>query len=138
MADIHKKMQVQLIEIYYGKKEIPKSVSKHLEDCRQCKTFWDDLQAVDKELEVLNVRAEPDFRVIHGALNLAGSIREGRRNMRDFLVFLVTGLLFLGTAGLLAYNGYGLLIIKLQLGLMITAPVFLPFFMRHRLSKEGN
>lgn len=162
MYDNHRKIQTKLTDIYYEKKELPRSLSDHMEHCEQCTAFWNNIHIVSKELNAIDVQhtqdvddtqsvrltsyaqrtqdaeVEVDYRVIYRAFSKAERIKEERKNLMDFLVFLGAALFLIGIAGWFVFSGYSSFIIKIQLVLMIISPISLPFLIKGRLVKEGN
>ena len=134
----HEWIEVDLLDAYYGEKELTPELKKHLDECKQCTTFWEQLHTLTDKLSVMTVDVEVDERVIRRAFTEANKIKAMKKERYQFYVFLLIAITILGMAGGLAYNGYVMQIIAVQLLFIVAAPLSIPILIWRRLAKEGK
>lgn len=134
----HELIEVDLMDAYYGEKELSEDLKKHINTCPKCAAFWEKLSVLGDNLSIPDTEIEVDERIIRRAFSEAGKIRAKKREIRDFAVFLLTAAAFLGIVGWLAYIGYGMQIIAVQFLFIIVAPISIPVLIWRRLAKEGQ
>ena len=134
----HELIEVDLLDAYYGDKELTPELKKHLDECNQCTIFWEQLPRLTDKLSVMDVDVEVDERVIRRAFTEAKKIKAMKKERYDFYTFLFIAITILGIAGGLAYNGYAMQIIAVQLLFIVAAPLSVPLLIWQRLAKEGK
>ncbi len=134
----HELIEVDLLDAYYGEKELTPELKKHLDECNQCTTFWEQLPMLTDKLSAMDVDVEVDERVIRRAFTEAKKIKAIRKERYEFYAFLFIAITILGVAGGLAYNGYAMQIIAVQLLFIVAAPLSIPILIWQRLAKEGK
>lgn len=138
MKDKHEMIEIDLMDAYYGEKELSDDLKKHLDDCPQCSAFWKDLNALGAKLSEIDTEIEVDERIIKRAFSQADKIKSKHVEQRDFALFLCMAVTFLLTGVWLAYNGYAVQIMAVQLFCMAAVPLSIPFLIWRRLVKEGK
>jgi hypothetical protein len=130
----HELIEVDLLDAYYGEKELSAELKTHLDECSRCRIFWEQLPALTDKLAVMNVEVEVDERVIHRAFREANSIKALKKERYEFYAFLLIAMTILGMAGWLAGNGYAMQIIAVQLLFLAAAPLGIPVLIWRRLA----
>lgn len=134
----HELIEVDLLDAYYGEKELTSELKTHLDECKQCTTFWEQLPTLTDKLSVMTVDVEVDERVIRRAFTEANKIKAMNKERHEVYAFLFIAITILGIAGGLAYNGYAMQIIAVQLLFIVAAPLSIPILIWQRLAKEGK
>jgi hypothetical protein len=134
----HKLIEIELMDAFYGEKDLLKKTKDHLDICLQCNAFWKQLHTVREELSTNSDHIEIDERVIKSAFSKADKIKALSRSHRDLVIFSCFIFVILCIVIWFAYNGFTIQIITIQAILVIAAPLTLPLLIWKRLAKEGN
>ncbi|AEV68483.1 hypothetical protein [Acetivibrio clariflavus] len=132
----HKKIQKDLLDVYYGEKSMTEEIRRHLNTCSECTEYWNELELIKKNMTLFDTDIEIDERIIGRAFRKSSIIMERRKNIKDLLVFAVISSLILSVLGLIIYMGYGKRIIMAQIIIMVCVPLLVPFMIRQRLMEE--
>lgn len=126
----------ELTDVHYGEKPMTEALRRHLKQCPECADHWAALLAMDTFMAFSET--EDPFREIVLEKLLAQS-KEPRQTHRpmDLFLFLLSALVFLGTALLLAFTGKGRAVASVYAVLFLFSPILLPFMIRHQLAKEA-
>lgn len=132
----HKKIQKDLLDVYYGEKSMTEEIRRHLNTCSECTEYWNELELIKKNMTLFDTDIEIDERIIGRAFRKSSIIMERRKNIKDLLVFAVISSLILSVLGLIIYMGYGKRIIMAQIIIMVCVTLLVPFMIRQRLMEE--
>lgn len=133
----HKKIQKQLMDVYYREEELSNELKTHLSNCLECARYLKDLETLNSKLEVLESKLEIDTSVIKRAFEEADRAKRIKER-KDFVAFLCIAVSLLTLASWIAFKGYGAQIILTQLMLMFAAPISVPFMLLKRIEKEAK
>lgn len=139
MLKNHKKIQEEMIDIFYEEKEWSEELKNHLDTCQECAVFWQELHVLQDKLSFLDLpqEMEIDDRLISSAFKKADLFKKSRANLKESMLFLGTAILLLGVESWFIYLGNSMLILKGQLLMTVLAPFALPVLLKFRLAKEG-
>lgn len=138
MKDKHEMIEIDLMDAFYGEKELSDDLMKHLDDCPECSAFWKDLNTLGGKLSAIDTEIEVDERIIKRAFSEADKIKYRQTEQRDFVIFLCMAVALLLVAVWLAYNGYAVQIMAVQLFCMAAVPLCIPILIWRRMVKEGK
>lgn len=133
----HKKIQKQLMDVYYLEKELSSELRTHLNTCPKCARYWEELKTLDNKLDVLETKLEIDTSVIRRAFEEADKAKI-RKERQDFIAFLCIAASLLTLVSWIAFTGYGAQIILIQVVLMFITPISVPFVLSKRIEKEAK
>ncbi|AUG57905.1 MAG TPA: hypothetical protein DCE02_04360 [Ruminiclostridium sp.] len=140
MFNKHEKMQKRILDAFYGEKELTEELKNHIGNCKDCSAFWESMNLLKEHAEdepsIKGEDIEAYERIIAEAFREAEKIKEKNKNIRDYIVFILVSVIFLSSAGMFAYMGYGKVILTVQIFIIMFVPILVPFFIKHRLSKE--
>ena len=140
MFSEHEKMQKRILDAFYGEKELTEELKNHIGNCKDCSAFWESMiflkKRAEDELSTKGEDIEAYERIIAEAFREAEKIKEKNKNLRDYIVFILVSVIFLSSVGMFAYMGYGKVILTVQIFIIMFVPILVPFFIKHRLSKE--
>ena len=130
------KIRKELTDVHYGEKPMTEALKRHLEQCPDCADHWAALSAMDAFM------AFPETEDLFGELVLEKLLDQSKEPLQthrpmDLFLFLLSALVFLGTALLLAFTGKGRAVVSVYAGLFLLSPFLLPFMIRHQLAKEA-
>lgn len=137
MSDQHDKIQEELIDIWYGEKQMTEEIKTHLESCSNCAMFWSELDVVKSNL-ISDEDIEVDERIIGRAFSEAAKEQQRNVNITSLISFIMVAGAILAVIGLLVYAGYGLGVMVIQGMFMFGVPFMIPIILRQRLAKEGK
>lgn len=138
MSEVHKRCQEELIDVYYGEKEMTSDIKEHLKSCGECSKFWEDIGSIKNAFSSFDLEDEVDERAIRNAFLEAGRRTRNEVNYMEFTLFLFVAAIIIATAGWFAYTGFINIIIGIQFVFMVFAPFSLPFLIKKRILKEEN
>lgn len=136
----HKKIQKQLIDVYYGEKELSGELKAHISACPICTKYWNELKTLDSKLDVLEagLKVEMDMSLIETAFEEADKIKR-RKERKEFVAFLFVAAILLTLESKIALSGYGVHVIMFQLIILVlVAPICVPFIFSKRIKKEAE
>jgi len=134
----HKKVQKQLIDVYYGEKELSDELKAHISSCPECAKYWSELKTLGCKLDVLETKVEMDMSVIERAFEMADKTKR-RKERKEFVSFLCIAAILLTLASWIALSGYGVQVILVQfIILMFVAPISVLFMLSRRIKKEAE
>jgi predicted anti-sigma-YlaC factor YlaD len=120
--------EMEIMDAAFGENTMSAECGAHLATCQACQSFYRSLSALPDPL--MEERAVDEY-VVGEAVKAAMEIRQ-KKNEFERRVFLTASLGLMGLCLALVYNGFGLLLRNLYLGIYMIGPLALPIIIWKR------
>ncbi len=132
-----KRYKEELLDVFYSEKNMDVDTEKHMSSCEDCQQYWEELHDMKTELDSLDIDEPIEYIKIAQAFEAVENIKGKKKNTLSFILFIVVSSLLLGLEFGLAFRGYGVQILYLQLALCMLSSISLPIIIKMRSLKEG-
>lgn len=131
------KIKDKLIDVYYSENVLDENLKHHLNTCKECRKYFEELNDTKDILSILEKDVEIDYSLICEAFEKAEDIQSKRKSILELILFIVIATSILASIGFFASIGYGMLILKLQIVFFFGGPLMVPVMIKRKLLKEG-
>lgn len=125
-----------LIDVFYGEDIMNKDTKKHIDNCQECKKYFNELQQMNTALDDIDDQIPIEYMNIKQAFNRAEDI-QNKRNILSLIFFMVISSIILAAVITLAFQGFAREIIYIQIAMYFILPISLLVFIKVRAVKEG-